>query len=77
MAGLTSLFGMGRGEHRRQYHHKVVRLFDLVDSREYLVDSREGYSLTNYYVLITTYPDKISRHIGIAISLSIVRYKKD
>ena len=23
MAGLTSLFGMGRGEHRRQYHHKI------------------------------------------------------
>ncbi len=23
MAGLTTLFGMGRGEHRRQYHHKM------------------------------------------------------
>ena len=24
MRGLTSLFGMGRGEHPRQYHHKTV-----------------------------------------------------
>ena len=26
MAGLTSLFGKGRGEHRRQYHHKILKL---------------------------------------------------
>ena len=26
MAGLTSLFGMGRGEHRRQYHHNILGL---------------------------------------------------
>ena len=24
MRGLTSLFGMGRGEHPRQNHHKIV-----------------------------------------------------
>ena len=25
MMGLTALFGMGRGEHHRQYHHKEVK----------------------------------------------------
>ena len=29
MAGLTSLFGMGRGEHRRDNHHKKVKLQTL------------------------------------------------
>ncbi len=29
MAGLTSLFGKGRGEHRRQYHHKILSQFDF------------------------------------------------
>ncbi len=26
MGGLTSLFGMGRGEHPRQNHHKNVKV---------------------------------------------------
>ena len=26
MGDLTSLFGMGRGEHPRQNHHKLLRL---------------------------------------------------
>ena len=30
MRGLTSLFGMGRGEHPRQNHHKILRLFRLI-----------------------------------------------
>ena len=29
MGGLTSLFGMGRGEHPRQNHHKSFMLYAL------------------------------------------------
>ena len=29
MRGLTSLFGMGRGEHPRQNHHKIFAVFVL------------------------------------------------
>ena len=28
MGDLTSLFGMGRGEHPRQNHHKLLRLLN-------------------------------------------------
>ncbi len=30
MWGLTALFGMGRGEHPRNNHHKKILLFDII-----------------------------------------------
>ncbi len=35
MRGLTSLFGMGRGEHPRQYHHKIFTELCCVNIETY------------------------------------------
>ena len=29
LVGLTSLFGMGRGEHHRKNHQKILKIFSL------------------------------------------------
>jgi hypothetical protein len=35
MRGLTSLFGMGRGEHPRQYHHKILQYYyDIIKGKQ-------------------------------------------
>ena len=46
MGGLTSLFGMGRGGHPRQNHHKNVKVIRLK-----FYDIR----LTTYNLSLTTY----------------------
>ncbi len=40
LVGLTSLFGMGRGEHHRNNHQKILNFFffnknDIFDERKY------------------------------------------
>ena len=72
MAGLTSLFGMGRGEHRRQYHHKILKSKVKSQNLKVVVTFASvktfGFSLLPFAL--------ISRHIGSAIFLSIVKLKK-
>ena len=51
LAGLTSLFGMGRGGHRRYRHLKIFNV-DLVASIKYQVSRLILLLDTKYFVLI-------------------------
>ena len=62
MRGLTSLFGMGRGEHPRQYHHKIFS-HCLLDYNNIDISGTIDLVLTNMILkkLVLIYPSRVNK----------------
>ena len=55
MMGLTALFGMGRGEHHRQDHHKILKIKLHIGKKALIVISILDTNDLLFFIIVLFY----------------------